>query len=258
MEFDPVGSAESIPHMIKNDTLLEVLDRDQLSDCLKHITLNVDNSLYILDRVQSKYKVPDRFKAIRHIFTDFGENKDFDPKIFVEFTRALGRCLHLEILDSMANIMESTFNSDKKPENYYEEKYKQLLQETNNKINELQSQFEQYKIKMETQLSLKNDLICKPQDSCTLHEQRANLDTDSIEQYKENIKILQERINLYEEAINTHEETNKVKDERIKTYEESTKVYEERIKTYEEQNRICNELIRVLKERIRVYEENNN
>lgn len=114
MEFDPVSSAQFIPAMIENDTLIEFLDPDQLSECLKHITLNANQSLYILNRVQSKYNVTDRFKAFRHLFTDFGEGINFDSEKFVEFIKTLSRVLHFEILDLIADIFSSKLNKESK------------------------------------------------------------------------------------------------------------------------------------------------
>lgn len=54
----------------------------------------------------SKYNVPDRFKAVCHIFTDFGEGNQIDSKKFFEFI-SLGRFIHLGIQDSIAAITES-------------------------------------------------------------------------------------------------------------------------------------------------------
>lgn len=108
MEFDPVGTAQLIPSMIKDNTLIDVLDQNQLCECLKQINLNLDDSLYIINKVQSKYTVIDRFKALHHIFIDINEDTLNSMK-FVEFTRALGKCLHFDILDSFANIFESVF-----------------------------------------------------------------------------------------------------------------------------------------------------
>lgn len=109
MEFDPVGSAEFIPDMIKNDTIMEVLDIDQLSECLKHITLNYEDSLYVIEKVHSTFNISDRFKAIRHINTYFGEGNEFDSKKFIEFLMTLGSCLHFDIFDQIVSIIESSF-----------------------------------------------------------------------------------------------------------------------------------------------------
>lgn len=109
LTFDPVGSAQSIPDMIKNDTLIEVLDEDQLSECLKHINLNLNESLYILNKVQSKYKLPDRFKAVHNIITDFGEDDRIDSKKLVQYMKSLCKCLHLGTLDSIADIFGTSF-----------------------------------------------------------------------------------------------------------------------------------------------------
>lgn len=112
MDFDPSDNTQSILSLIKNDTLVDTLDQDQLSESLKHITLNVDDSLYILDKVQSKYNVSDRFMIIRNIYTDFGEDCNFDSHKFVEFIRGLSRCLKFYILDDIANIVDSAFSKD--------------------------------------------------------------------------------------------------------------------------------------------------
>lgn len=107
--LDSVGSSQSNQSTIKIDTLIEILDQDQLSRCLKQMTLNVDDSLHILDKVQSKYKLPDRLKAICNISTDFGKGDNVDSEKLVKFTRALWQCLQLGILDYIANIIETAF-----------------------------------------------------------------------------------------------------------------------------------------------------
>lgn len=117
MTFDPANVALNIPTMIENDTLFDDLDQDKLSECLKHIVLDVDDSLYILKEIQSKYTVSDRFRAIRHMYTDFGEDDKFDSQMFVKFIKAMGKCLHFDIFESISNIFESLFSKNNKSQN---------------------------------------------------------------------------------------------------------------------------------------------
>lgn len=107
MEFDPAASAEFIPEMIKNDTLIEVLDEYQLCECLKHITLTFDESIYVLKQVQSKYKLSERFNIIRHLYAEFGDEENFDSNGFIEFLKAFGRCLHCDVIHLLADVAKT-------------------------------------------------------------------------------------------------------------------------------------------------------
>lgn len=131
MENDIAAIAQTIPSLIQNDTLVDAIELDKLSECLKNVILNVDDSLYIFDRIKNKYNVYDRFKAIHHIYTDFGEPKVFDSKKFVTYIRAIGRCLHFDIFETIAGIIDSVFYYNYKLKDEINQIYRNMAAEQN-------------------------------------------------------------------------------------------------------------------------------
>lgn len=115
MEQVRAPNAELLRELIAKDTLIDSLDRSQLSESLKNTTLNVNESLYIIQKVQSKYGVTERFKAVHHISTDFDDGEKFDLNGFVKFLSAFGKCLHIDVLQLAAKVIKSLVSNTEIP-----------------------------------------------------------------------------------------------------------------------------------------------
>lgn len=107
--FDPVNHAKYFPRLISEDSLFDRLDKNQIRQGLKYVTLNIDDSIYVLQKVQTNYKLNERFKVVHNLQTEIGELDKIDINKFVKYLAAFGKCLHLEAVQTGAKLIRSLY-----------------------------------------------------------------------------------------------------------------------------------------------------
>lgn len=112
MAFDPVNGAKMIHSMITNNTLIDSFNKEELSQCLNHSTLNFSEIIYVLKKVQAKYDVTDAVEIARHICTDIEGNSKFDSGKIIEFLGIFSKFLDCKIFDSIVDMIKSAFSND--------------------------------------------------------------------------------------------------------------------------------------------------
>lgn len=101
------NNSKSISTLIANDTLLDSMDKHELCKSLKHVTLNLNDSIYILQKAHEKYKLSDRIKVINHMTINFGEADKIDINDFTIYLTVFGKCLEITIIQPMVKIIKS-------------------------------------------------------------------------------------------------------------------------------------------------------
>lgn len=106
-ELDHKESAQFIPAMIENDTLIDVLEKDDLVSCLQSIKLNPDQSTYVVQKSKDKYDTKGTLEIIQSISTDFGEEDQINNESVAKYLHHIGIALKLSSLKCISDMFIS-------------------------------------------------------------------------------------------------------------------------------------------------------